>query len=266
MAALPALICCERCGVHVTRERWLAALKTCVHCGYHYRIAPHDRIGFHLDAGSFVPNAQPLQTTDPLAWVDKGKPYPDTVASARRKTGLVESVLTGTARIDGREILVGVFDFGFMGGTLGSVTGEYLVRLLERGCQTHQPIILFTMSGGARMQEGMHSLMQMAKIAVALRRYQDMGGLLITVLCDPTTGGVAASIGFMGDVIVAEPGALVGFAGPRVIVEAIGQDLPDGFQSSEHRVAQGLVDMVVPRSQLRDVLRRCLSSAQLPSV
>lgn len=265
MAALPALICCERCGVHVTRERWLAALKTCVHCGYHFRIAPQDRISFHFDPGSFVSEVEPLQTTDPLQWIDNGKPYPTLVAAARRKTSLVESILIGSARLDGAAVHVGLFDFGFMGGTLGSVTGEYLVRLLESAGESSQAVILFTMSGGARMQEGMHSLMQMAKVAVALRRYQDSGGMLVTVLCDPTTGGVAASIGFMGDVVVAEPGALVGFAGPRVIVEAIGQELPEGFQSAEHRVEQGLVDHVVERSRLRSFLSQCLTSAAVRS-
>lgn len=261
MAALAALICCDRCGVHVTRERWLAAFKTCVHCGYHYRITPQDRIGFHLDPASFQADTEALQTTDPLQWVDNGKPYTALVSSARRKTGLTESVLIGSARIEGVPVRVGLFDFGFMGGTLGSVTGEFVVRLLERADEGRQPVVLFTMSGGARMQEGMFSLMQMAKISVALRRFQDRGGLLVTVLCDPTTGGVAASIGFMGDVIVAEPGALVGFAGPRVIVEAIGQELPEGFQSAERRVEQGLVDHVVPRAHVRAFLHRCLVSA-----
>ena len=266
MAALPALICCERCGVHVTRERWLAALKTCVHCGYHFRIAPQDRISFHFDAGTFVPDSEPLQSADPLQWVDNGKPYPSLLAAARRKTALVESVLTGFARIENIGVRVGLFDFGFMGGTLGSVTGEYLVRMLESAAKESQAVILFTMSGGARMQEGMHSLMQMAKVAVALRNYQDAGGMLITVLCDPTTGGIAASIGFMGDIVIAEPGALVGFAGPRVIVEAIGQELPEGFQSAEHRVDQGLVDHVVERAALRTFLGQCLRSAALHPV
>ncbi len=264
MPAAQDLLRCPKCQGTFEHALWQQSYKTCVHCGFHYRLSVADRIQYHLDPGSFKAIDHNLTSTDPLEWVDD-LCYPQMLDKAKSRTGSKESITTGTARIGGLDAQVGIFDFRFLGGTLGSVTGELVCRMLEKAGEQKMPVVLFTMSGGARMQEGMHSLMQMAKIAVALKRFQRSGGFLITVMCDPTTGGVAASIGFLGDVVVAEPGALVGFAGPRVIVEAIGQELPDGFQQSENRVQQGLVDAIVKRQDLTSALTEYLSLAMAKS-
>lgn len=252
VAADPIL--CRGCSTLLAASLLRENLQTCPHCGYHFRIGAQDRIAYTFDSHSFEPIAEELRTADPLGWNENGHTYPQMIAAARKKSGVTESISVGVAAIEEKSVGAGVFDFRFMGGTLGSVTGERIVRLLDHAGANRLPVVLFTMSGGARMQEGMISLMQMAKIAVALREFQDAGCTLINVLCDPTTGGVAASIGFLGNVILAEPGALVGFSGPRVIVETIGQEPPAGFQNSENRVRQGLIDQVVPRTRLRATL------------
>jgi acetyl-CoA carboxylase carboxyl transferase subunit beta len=239
---------------------WVASLKVCSHCGHHDRIGPGDRLRFHFDPDTFKSLNTQIETADPLAWVDGEIGYRDMLRTAQSRTDDDESIRIGVADIEGIAVGVGLFDFRFMGGTLGSVTGERIASLLEYCDRESLPAVFFTSSGGARMQEGMNSLLQMAKIAAALRRLKDRGGFAMTVLCDPTTGGVAASIGFAGDVVLAEPGALVGFTGPRVVVEAVGQELPPGFQQSENRLGQGLVDAVVPRSELRAKIYGYLSS------
>jgi acetyl-CoA carboxylase carboxyl transferase subunit beta len=210
-----------------------------------------------LDEGSFVEHDEGLVPEDPLEFVDE-KPYPARTADAQRRTGLPEAIVTGTGTIEGRQAVVGSMEFGFLGGSMGAVVGEKVARSAERAGSLRSPLIVFSASGGARMQEGALSLLQMAKTSVALGRLSDAGVPFISVLCDPTTGGVAASFAFQGDIILAEPGALIGFAGRRVIEQTIKQKLPDGFQTSEFLLEHGLIDAIVPRGDLRATLGRLL--------
>jgi len=254
---------CPRCANLIYRKELERNLRVCPRCGYHHRLSAMDRLAMVLDRDSFEEIDAGLVPEDPLGFVDE-KPYPLRVEDAQRRTGLPEALVTGTGTIEGCGAVTGAMEFGFMGGSMGSVVGEKVARAAERAAQLRRPLILFAASGGARMQEGTLSLLQMAKTSVALGRLADDGVAFISVLCDPTTGGVAASFAFQGDVIVAEPGALVGFAGRRVIEQTIRQKLPEGFQTAEFLLEHGLVDAIVPRPDLRATLGRLLRLCGAP--
>lgn len=254
---------CPRCAALVYHKELERSLRVCPRCNYHHRLSAADRLAVVLDEGSFVEHDEGLVPEDPLQFVDE-KPYPARVADAQRRTGLPEAIVTGTGTIEGRRAVVGSMEFGFLGGSMGAVVGEKVARSAERAGSLRSPLIVFSASGGARMQEGALSLLQMAKTSVALGRLVDAGVPFISVLCDPTTGGVAASFAFQGDIILAEPGALIGFAGRRVIEQTIKQKLPDGFQTSEFLLEHGLIDAIVPRSDLRATLGRLLRLVGAP--
>ncbi|MGM9676416.1 MAG: acetyl-CoA carboxylase, carboxyltransferase subunit beta [Butyricicoccus sp.] len=246
---------CKKCGVELSPTKYGKNLYVCPNCGAHARLLARTRIRQIADKDSFSELFGSLQTLDPLGFDG----YPEKIAVLREKTGMNDAVLTGTCRIDGIETCIGVMDSHFMMASMGSVVGEKLARLFEYGAEHQLPVILFTCSGGARMQEGMFSLLQMAKVSGAVAKYSEAGGLYITVLTDPTTGGVTASFAMLGDIILAEPGATVGFAGRRVIEGTIGEKLPDSFQSAEFVLEHGFCDAIVPRTQLRHTLSELLS-------
>lgn len=254
---------CPRCTSLVYRRELERAYRVCPKCGYHHRLSAPERLTLVLDAGSFREFDGHLAPGDPLEFFDE-KPYPQRVDEAQRRTSMPEAVLAGTGTIEGAGVVVAAMEFGFLGGSMGSVVGEKIARAAERAAETRIPLVVFSASGGARMQEGTLSLMQMAKTSVALARLADTGVAFISVLCDPTTGGVAASFAFQGDVVLAEPGALIGFAGRRVIEQTIRQKLPDGFQTSEFVLEHGLIDAIVPRVELRAALGRLLRLCGAP--
>jgi len=254
---------CPRCAALVYRKELERNLRVCPRCAYHHRLSSADRLAMVLDPGSFVEHDEGLVPEDPLGFVDE-KPYPARVDQAQRQTGLPEAIVTGTGAIEGRQVVVGAMEFGFLGGSMGAVVGEKVARSAERAAELRWPLALFSASGGARMQEGALSLLQMAKTSVALGRLSDAGVPALSVLCDPTTGGVAASFAFQGDIIIAEPGALIGFAGRRVIEQTIRQKLPEGFQTAEFLLEHGLIDAIVPRGDLRPTLGRLLRLCGAP--
>jgi len=249
---------CDSCKEIVYRAEVERAGRVCPKCRYAFRIGARERIAALTDGGSFEERDAALVSGDPLGFRDT-KRYRDRVRAARDKTRLAEAVVSGIARIGGYPVVIAAFDFGFLGGSMGSVVGEKLTRAIELGTDKHLPVVIVAASGGARMQEGILSLMQMAKTAVALQRLGAAGLPFISVLTDPTTGGVTASFAMLGDVIVAEPRALIGFAGPRVIAETIRQPLPEGFQRSEFLLEHGQLDLIVERHDLRPTLRRLLA-------
>ena len=226
---------------------------TCPKCNFHMRIGAKKRIELLADGGSFVEFDSELHPTDPLEFVDS-KSYQKRLEEALHKTGKTSSIVSGTCTIGGMPVELVVFDFSFMGGSLGSVEGEKIVRACNRAMEKSHGVIIISASGGARMQESTFSLMQMAKTSAALRKLDNMGLPFISILTDPTFGGVSASFAFLGDIIMAEPGALIGFAGARVIKQTIGKDLPDGFQRSEFLLEHGSIDMVVERNNMKQTL------------
>jgi acetyl-CoA carboxylase carboxyl transferase subunit beta len=248
---------CPSCDSQIFNKQLERNLRVCPTCGHHFRMSIGERIDLLLDDGSFVERDAGLESGDPLGFHDQ-KPYPDRLEASRIKTGLREAAVWGMGRIDGRPVAIGLFDFRFMGGSMGSVVGEKLARCFEAALTERVPAIVVSASGGARMQEGTLSLLQLAKTTAPLGRMDIAGVPFISVLTDPTTGGVLASFASLGDVIVAEPGALIGFAGARVASGTIGEELPEGFQSSEFLLERGFVDLVVPRSDLRTTLARLL--------
>jgi acetyl-CoA carboxylase carboxyl transferase subunit beta len=257
---------CSGCGALVY-GRWLARnLRVCPECGRHHRLTAPQRLAQLLDEDSVRLLDLAVPTGDPLDFVDT-KPYPTRVAEARRRTGLGEAVLCGRGEIHGCPVVVAVMDFRFLGGSLGTAVGELITRAAEEALRTRTPLLLVTASGGARMQEGTLALMQMAKTAAALGLLDEAGVLTISLVTDPTFGGVAASFATLADVIIAEPGARLGFAGRRVIEQTIGERLPAQFQTAEFLVQRGLIDGVRPRSALRGTLSRLLSvgARRLPS-
>jgi acetyl-CoA carboxylase carboxyl transferase subunit beta len=249
---------CDSCKEIIYRAEVEKAGRVCPKCRYAFRITARERIELLADPGSFEEREAALATTDPLGFKDTRR-YRDRVRAAREKTGLTEAVVTGLARIGGFPVVLCAFDFGFLGGSMGSVVGEKLARAVELAIDKHVGLIVVSASGGARMQEGILSLMQMAKTAAALHRLALARLPYLSVLTDPTTGGVTASFAMLGDVIMAEPRALIGFAGPRVIAETIRQPLPEGFQRSEFLLEHGQLDLIVERGQLRDTLTRLLA-------
>jgi acetyl-CoA carboxylase carboxyl transferase subunit beta len=249
---------CDSCKEIIYRREVERAGQVCPKCRYPFRISARERIASLVDAGSFEERDAGLVPVDPLRFKDT-KRYPDRVRAAKEKTGLDDAVVTGVARIGSHPTVLCVFEFGFLGGSMGSVVGEKLTRAIELGVAKHLPVVIVSASGGARMQEGILSLMQMAKTSAALERLGAAGLPYFSVLSDPTTGGVTASFAMLGDVILAEPRALIGFAGPRVIAETIRQPLPDGFQRSEFLLAHGQIDLIVERRDLKETLRRLLA-------
>jgi acetyl-CoA carboxylase carboxyl transferase subunit beta len=241
----------------IYRRQMEANLHVCPECSHHYRIGAVERIRQLTDPGSFQPMFRGLEPTDPLGFRDL-KTYADRLVLEQEKTGQVDAVQAGSGFIKGREAMVCCLDLTFMMGSMGSVVGETITRTIETATERNLPLIIVSCSGGARMQESGLSLMQMAKTSAALARHDTAGGLFISVLTDPTTGGVTASFAMLGDVILAEPGALIGFAGPRVIQQTIRQELPDGFQRSEFLLKSGLVDRVVARGELRSEIARII--------
>jgi acetyl-CoA carboxylase carboxyl transferase subunit beta len=221
------------------------------------RLTAEQRLVLVVDRGSFRERDADVPAADPLSFRDR-LPYRDRVASARAATGQREAILTGTARIGGHAVAIALFNFAFLGGSMGSAVGERLARLIEHAAAKRLPLVVCSASGGARMQEGIFSLMQMAKVSATLARLRARRLPFLSVLTDPTTGGVAASLALLGDVNLAEPGALIGFAGPRVIEQTIHQKLPAGFQRAEFVLEHGMVDLIVPRAELRAMLERLL--------
>jgi len=247
---------CPKCG-EVLYSRDLAAnLYVCTRCAYHFRMNAYDRIESIVD-GEFAEIGGDVVSGNPLGWSDK-KPYDAKLKSDRERSGLSESVVCGFAEIGGHPVALAIMDFHFRGGTMGRVTGERITLLLEEARRRSIPCIIFSASGGARMEEGMLALMQMAKTTGAVTRFMDAGNFLLVVLTDPTTGGVSASFAFQADVIVAESKAMIGFAGRRVIEQTIRQRLPDQFQTAEFLLDKGAIDMVVDRRKLKETLVRLL--------
>jgi acetyl-CoA carboxylase carboxyl transferase subunit beta len=225
----------------------------CPKCNFHMRIGANKRISLLADEGTFVEFDSELQPTDPLEFVDS-KSYQKRLEEAFKKTGKTSAVVSGTCTIDGAMVELVVFDFSFMGGSLGSVEGEKIVRACNRGLENGHGVIIISASGGARMQESTFSLMQMAKTSASLKKLDNAGLPFISILTDPTFGGVSASFAFLGDLLIAEPGALIGFAGARVIKQTIGKDLPDGFQRSEFLLEHGSIDMIVDRNVMKKTI------------
>lgn len=241
---------CPTCNGVMFREDFERADSVCNICGHHYRLDSQARLNQICDEGSFEPIDQTMTSLNPIDF----RGYPEKLAELQKKTSLNDAVITGRGRIHGEDCLLGIMDGRFMMGSMGSVVGEKITRLFERGIALRLPVICFTVSGGARMQEGIVSLMQMAKTSAAVGRFNKAGLLYISVLTDPTTGGVTASFASLGDIIVSEPGTLIGFAGRRVIEGTIAEDLPEGFQRAEFLLEHGFLDMIVPRSQMKEKL------------
>lgn len=244
---------CDGCGVVFTAEELLAHFNVCASCGHHHPMVAPEWRRLLLDDARLDVWDDHIAPADPLKFVD-GKPYPDRIARAKRNTETSEAIEIGLARVQGLRVAYGCFIFGFMGGSMGSVVGERITRLFERATSERLPVVLLHASGGARMQEGIISLMQMAKTVSALRRYRAVRKPYISVLLHPTTGGVAAGTAFLGDINLVEPNALVGFAGPRVIESTLRTTLPEGFQSSDFLLSHGMVDAIVPRLELKTQL------------
>jgi acetyl-CoA carboxylase carboxyl transferase subunit beta len=248
---------CPSCDQQVFNRQLERNLRVCPTCGHHFRMGIGERIDLLLDEGSFVEHDAGLTSVDPLHFVDQ-KRYPDRIEGARVKTGLAEAAVWGTGAVDGQRIAIGLFDFRFMGGSMGSVVGEKVARCLEAALVERIPAVIVAASGGARMQEGTLSLMQLAKTTAPLVRLDEAGVPFISILTDPTTGGVLASFASLGDAIIAEPRALIGFAGARVASGTVGEELPEGFQTAEFLLEHGFVDLVTPRAELRGTLARLL--------
>ncbi|MEB3231486.1 MAG: acetyl-CoA carboxylase, carboxyltransferase subunit beta [Leptolyngbyaceae bacterium] len=248
---------CEACGVLAYAKDLHANQKVCTECQHHHRVNSDERITQLVDAQTWQPLDQHLRPVDSLDFHDR-KSYGDRIRETQAKTGLSDAVQTGLGRLDGLPVALGVMDFRFMGGSMGSVVGEKLTRLIERATRERFPVIIVCASGGARMQEGMLSLSQMAKISAALERHQEARLLYIPILSHPTTGGVTASFAMLGDIIIAEPNATIGFAGRRVVEQTLREKLPDDFQTSEYMLNHGFVDVIVPRTQLKKTLAQLI--------
>lgn len=249
---------CPDCGSMIFRKESERLMNVCPECGYHMYLSARHRIRFVLDEGTFEEWDSHLAPTDPLEFQDQKK-YRDRLAAEQKRTGLTDAVLTGTGMIRARRVAFGVTDSAFIMGSMGSVVGERLTRLIERATEEQMPLIIVSGSGGgARMHEGIFSLMQMAKVSAALARYDEANGLFISVLTNPTMGGVAASFASLGDLIFAEPKALVGFAGPRTIKATIRIELPPGFQTSEFLLEHGYIDRIVCRADLKSEIARVI--------
>jgi acetyl-CoA carboxylase carboxyl transferase subunit beta len=255
---------CPECGEILYARELEKNLNVCRKCSHHFRLSAPERLAITLDEDSFLELDADLDTVDPLSFPE----YKDKLARAQEATGLQDAILTGVGAIHGWPVLVGAFEPHFIMGSMGSVVGEKITRLAERAIEKKLPLLLISASGGARMQEGVFSLMQMAKTCAAIARLNEAGILYISVLTDPTTGGVTASFATLGDIIIAEPGALIGFAGRRVTEQTLKEKLPPDFQTAEFCLKHGLIDLVAPRQDLKPTLARILSlhSGQKPSL
>jgi acyl-CoA carboxylase subunit beta len=249
---------CTSCRALLYVREWKRNCKICWICGYHFRLSATERIASLLDAGSFVESDAQMQSGDPLNFISQACSYKEKLLEEQRHTGMNEAVISGTGRIAGRPLALAVMDFHFIGGSMGSVVGEKVTRAIELAQTKRLPLLIISASGGARMHEGILSLMQMAKISVALTHLSEAQLPFISLLTDPTTGGVAASFAMQGDVILAEPGALIGFAGPRVIEQFIHQKLPKDADTSEFMLAHGMIDAIIPRASLRSTILKLM--------
>ena len=256
---------CPQCGDMLFNKQLEKADRICPTCGHHFRLSAEARLEMLLDGGTFRERDAGLQSVDPLGFVDQ-KPYPERVATAQAQTGLRDAAVRGIGAIEGQSVSICVMDFGFMGGSMGAVVGEKVTRAAEHALAQRLPLIVVSASGGARMQEGTLSLMQLAKTVAALERLRAAGVPFVSILTDPTTGGVFASFAVLGDVNVAEPNALIGFAGARVSAGTIAQELPPGFQRSEYLLEHGMVDAVVHRHKMRETLIRTVTLLMDPLV
>ncbi len=248
---------CDRCAAMVYEKEVAEALFVCPECGFHRRIDARERVRQLVDPDSFEEFAADLRSTDPLSFKDR-LPYQERLKAEQEKTGETEAMLVGRGFVRGRAVILGVMNPFFIMGSMGAVVGEKVVRGTNWAMEENLPLVIVTASGGARMQEGMVSLVQMARTAAALARFDDAGGLYIAVATDPTTAGVAASFASLGDLILAEPGAMIGFAGPRVIANTINAELPQGFQTAEFMLQHGFVDRIVRRADLRREIARLI--------
>ncbi len=255
---------CPACSAILFMPELERSLRVCGKCGYHYRLGWKERLAITVDEGSFEEFDSGLRSADPLDFPD----YQQKLAKGRAATGLEDGFVTGTAAIGGQPTVLGIADFSFMGGSMGALAGEKITRAVERAMDARLPVVFFTASGGARMQEGLLSLMQMAKTSAACARMKDAGVPYIVVFTDPTMAGVHASYASIGDIIISEPGALVGFAGQRVAAQAQVVKVPDNFQRAEFQIEHGMVDMIVPRRDMRDTLAKILrfATAEVPGV
>jgi acetyl-CoA carboxylase carboxyl transferase subunit beta len=248
---------CPKCGSHYRDDELERALYVCDHCGFHFRMPARARIAWFADDGSFREEASEVRSADPLRFFDL-RPYRERLAEAELNTGLSEAIIVGAARMDGHPLEMAVMDFSFMGGSMGSAVGEKFVRACDAALAEQMPLLLVSSSGGARMQEGILSLMQLPKTIAALDELHEAGLPLLNVLAHPTTGGLTASVASLGDVIVAEPGALLAFTGPRVVQNIVKEKLPDDFGRSEQNLRFGQIDAILPRSEQRAYLVRLL--------
>ena len=249
---------CEGCGEIIHRKQLEQNLWTCIKCGYHFRIGSQEYIDILLDKGSFRETDRKMRSADPLEFTDTKK-YTSRIQDTIKKSGLFDAIRTGTGRLNDIEIGFGCMDFKFIGGSMGSVVGEKISRLIDRCYRNKIPLVIISASGGARMMEGAFSLMQMAKTSARLARLAEARVPYISVLTDPTTGGTSASYAMLGDFNIAEPQALIGFAGPRVIKQTIGKDLPEGFQKSEFVLEHGFIDIVTPRKDLKNTIHNLIT-------
>lgn len=248
---------CDSCKEVLYRKELARNLHVCEHCGHHFRIGAQDYINLLIDAGTWNPMDTGLRSTDPLKFSARKK-YKDSLAEAEKKTGTVSGVQSGTGALCGTPVALGVMDFRFIGGSMGSVEGEKIARVFRKALAARVPAIIVSASGGARMQEGVLSLMQMASTSAEIARLRDAGLPYLSILTNPTMGGVTASYAMLGDVHIAEPGALIGFAGERVIRETIRQQLPPGFQRAEFLLEKGFVDLIAPRHELKATIAKLL--------
>jgi acetyl-CoA carboxylase carboxyl transferase subunit beta len=256
---------CDECGAHLYKRELEDNLQVCVHCGFHFRIGAYDRLEKLFDDAHCEELDSEVVSTDPLGFVDT-KPYTRRISQAQDATGLPEAVITARGKVGGHRVFAGAMDMNFIGGSMGSAVGEKITRLIERAINENGAVIMFSASGGARMQEGTLSLMQMAKISAALAALEERHLPFISALTDPTTGGVTASFAMLGDLIIAEPKALIGFAGPRVIEQTIRQKLPKDFQRSEFLLTHGMIDAIVDRREMRPFLIKSLGFMMNPNI
>ena len=249
---------CNECKKLIYYKDLIENLKVCPYCGYHFRLTAKERIDLVVDRGTFEEWFEEISPADPLQFVDKER-YVDKVKEAKLITGLNSAVVVGKGKIGGLVVGLGIFSFDFIGGSLGSETGEKIKRLIEKSIKEKLPLIIFSSSGGARMQEGILSLMQMAKVSGALKLFNDAGLLFVSVMTNPTYGGTTASLAMLGDINIAEKGAMIGFAGPRVIEQVMKKKLPKDFQSADFQLEHGFVDLVVERKLMKSTLTQILS-------
>lgn len=249
---------CPSCNEIIHKKQLEQNLWTCPKCGYHFRISSNEYIKIVLDKSSFKEMDKKMRSADPLGFEDTKK-YTQRIDETIKKVGLMDAVRTGTGKLNGLNVALGCMDFKFIGGSMGSVVGEKISRLTDKAYKNKIPLIIISSSGGARMMEGAYSLMQLAKTSARLAKFAELGIPYISILTDPTTGGTTASYAMLGDIHIAEPGALIGFAGPRVIKQTIGKDLPEGFQRSEFLLEQGFVDIITPRKNLKETIYNVLT-------